>query len=282
MANYTTEFLSLYIRKNVQDIKSELTLIGRLFGQIDVINTIKAFDWEIEQQMDTIISQRLGVTMSHKELKDDYPLLSDRVIDVLRYRHSDIDMIDQWYDALFIPDKSTLPRHTPDSAINRMESIGRVTHLNLAISRKRMADDLMDATVRVLQQLFQGHISLMRRVALNEAEPFSTEKAVTIEPIKRRQRPMPKEKGQPVSIDFFNEHGDYAGRGQAVIFHPADDDNLDPFLQDIIDTQDRLPDGWQQDHTIVVESMGSDDPDHFYHHVFRLFKPEQVSHLTKT
>ena len=92
---------------------------------------------------------------------------------------------------------------------------------------------------------------------------------------------MPDKNGQPVSIDFYDADGHYAGRGDAVIFNEADDDDLDPFLQDIVNTQDHMHDGWQSDHTIVVQSMENDDREAFQHHVFRLFKPEQIKHLTK-
>lgn len=88
-----------------------------------------------------------------------------------------------------------------------------------------------------------------------------------------------KENGQPVSIDFYDANGQYAGRGDAVIFN--EDDDLDPFLQDIINTQDRLDDGWQNDHTIIVQSVENENRDAFYHHVMRLFTPEQMRHLTK-
>lgn len=88
-----------------------------------------------------------------------------------------------------------------------------------------------------------------------------------------------KEKGQPVSVDFYDANGHYAGQGTAVIFHEDDDDNLDPFLQDIIATQDHLDDGWQRDHTIIVESLENDDREAFYHYVLRAFKPEQMNHL---
>lgn len=281
MGNYTTEFLSVYIKKNAQRIQSELALIGNLFGQLSIYNAIKGFDWGLDHQLTDIIEFDDARTLSHNELKARYPLISDRVIDVLISNRIEIRELDEWYDTLFIPDKSTLPRSTPDSAINRVEVMDTVTHLNLAISHKRQAKGLMDNVVSILLELFQDDISLMRRVALDEAEPFNTEKAITITPTKRSPDTMTNKNGQPVSIDFYDANGHYAGRGDAVIFNEDDDDNLDPFLQDIINTQDRLEDGWQNDHTIIVQSMENENRDAFYHHVMRLFTPEQMRHLTK-
>lgn len=281
MANYTTEFLSVYIKKNAQTIRPELTLVGKLFGQLDIHNTIKGFNWELDHQIGTMIEYDDARTMDHNELNAAYPLLPDNLIDVLVANRNDILELDQWYDSLCIPDKSTLPRQTPDAAINRVEALSGSTHLNLAISRKRDASRLMDHVVSILLNLFGDTISLMRRVALDEAKPFSTENAITITPEKRSHDTMTNKNGQPVSIDFYNAHGDYAGRGDAIIFHEDDDDNLDPFLQDIINTQDRLEAGWQRDHTIVVESVKNENRDAFYHHVMRLFTPEQMNHLHK-
>lgn len=300
MAHYKTEFLSVYIQKNAQEIKQELTLIGELFVQINMTNLIKGFDWEVASQIEdaidthftaeyltsktfesALLSTLLDVP-NKLDIKDTYPLLSDTIIRVLMQNRKDLVVLYNWRDALCILDNTGLPAHTPEAAINRMEVLENQTHLNLSISRKHDASAFMDHAVNVLVALFGNDISLMRRVCLDEMDRFSTDNAVNITPKKRSPEQMTEKKGQPVSIDFYDARGDYAGRGYATIFNKDDDDDLDPFLQDIINTQaSRMDDGWQREHSIIVESMENDDRNAFYHHVMRLFTPEQMRHLTK-
>lgn len=78
-----------------------------------------------------------------------------------------------------------------------------------------------------------------------------------------------------VAVDFFKpESGKWYTSGKAEVSHHLFEDE---FLQDIVDTQDAMQDGWQGRYTVVVRNMDDDDP-----FSCKLFLPSRFANVQKT
>lgn len=183
MADYETEFLSIYINKEIKDIQQEIVLINVLFGETEdnMLFTDLTSAFNMLKELNDSITFGYAQSMSEDDLLDLNRAFTRPFIQILKTENNAISDIFEYYHALFTgSNRQQYADDVPDSALNKITESNGLTHINLAVSRKHNASEIMDNTQKLMIALFDTNIKQLKRLKIEESDSFDASKAVKI------------------------------------------------------------------------------------------------------